>query len=92
MNRCLPLGSIVVLKGGYKKIMIYGRQQYQLDEFRKLWDYVGCLYPEGFISDDYNVFFNQEEIQEIIHFGYEDAEEIDFKKKIEFFQNEVKQY
>lgn len=90
MNNCLSIGSIVILKGGYKKIMIYGRQQYQLTESRILWDYVGCLYPEGFISDDYNVFFNQEEIQDIIHFGYEDAEEIEFKKKIEYFRNEMK--
>lgn len=56
VNKYLSLGSIVILKGGSKKIMIYGRQQYQLSSDRILWDYVGCLYPEGFISDDYNIF------------------------------------
>ena len=66
--------------------MIYGRLQYQLINSNKLWDYVGCLYPEGYISDDYNIFFNQDEIQKIIYLGYEDTEELDFQNKITQFQ------
>ncbi len=90
MDKYLPLGTIVVLKGGTKKIMIYGRQQYQLSENQKLWDYVGCLYPEGFISDDYNIFFNQEEVQTIVFNGYEDSEELEFQTKIDKFKNSLK--
>lgn len=44
----LALGSIVVLKGGYKKLMIVGRMQLQGEE-EKLWDYLGVLYTEGYL-------------------------------------------
>ncbi len=89
MNNFLPIGSVVILKDGCKKIMIYGRLQYQLINSNKLWDYVGCLYPEGYISDDYNIFFNQDEIQKIIYLGYEDTEELDFQNKITQFQKYI---
>lgn len=45
----LPLGSIVVLKNGYKKLMIIGRKQIQQSE-NKIWDYLGVLYSEGYLG------------------------------------------
>lgn len=42
----LPLGTIVVLKSGKRKIMITGRYQIKADT-DELFDYLGCLYPEG---------------------------------------------
>lgn len=33
------------------------------------WDYVACLYPEGNIGEDYNVFFQQEEVAEVLFVG-----------------------
>lgn len=89
VNKYLSLGSIVILKGGSKKIMIYGRQQYQLSSDKILWDYVGCLYPEGFISDDYNIFFNHNDIEKTIYRGFEDDEEKIYQKKIEAFKYSV---
>lgn len=74
MKAYLPLGSIVVLKGGRKKIMIYGRKQIQKST-NELYDYVACLYPEGNISEEYNYLFNHEDIDEVIHRGYTDLEE-----------------
>ncbi|WDC83331.1 DUF4176 domain-containing protein [Caloramator sp. mosi_1] len=55
MSEYLPIGSVVRLFGGTKKLMIYGRKQIQSGVNRK-WDYVGCLYPEGNLSEKYNVF------------------------------------
>ena len=46
----LPLGSIVILKGGFKKLMIIGRKIVQ-GENKEFYDYLGCLYPEGDIGD-----------------------------------------
>ena len=69
--------------------LLRDRKQYQLINSNKLWDYVGCLYPEGYISDDYNIFFNQDEIQKIIYLGYEDTEELDFQNKITQFQKYI---
>ena len=41
MKSILPLGSVVMLKGGEKRIMIYGRVQIQQGS-DKIWDYIGC--------------------------------------------------
>lgn len=74
-EKYLPIGSVVRLVGGEKKIMIFGRKQQQVPP-GKVWDYVACLYPEGNLSEKYNVFFNHGEIEEIFFLGYEDDEEI----------------
>jgi len=81
MKEFLPLGSIVVLKKGTKKIMIFGRIQIQVDT-GKLWDYVGCLYPEGNINEKYTYLFNHEDIGRIEFKGYIDEEEIQFQERL----------
>ena len=56
--------------------MIYGRKQDQA-ESDLLWDYVACFSPEGNMGEDYNVFFQQEEIENVLFEGYKtQAEEI----------------
>ena len=54
----LPIGTVVLLKGGSKRIMICGFCCHGTGENDKLFDYVGCLSPEGFISSDKNLLFN----------------------------------
>lgn len=76
----LPMGSIVLLKGGWKRVMIYGRKQKHL-ESNKEYDYIACLYPEGNLRADKCVFFNNEDIAEIIHRGFTDEEDEVFTKK-----------
>ncbi|WPC41626.1 DUF4176 domain-containing protein [Clostridium sp. JS66] len=56
MEKYLPIGSIVLLKGGQKKLMIYGRKQIDSGT-KKEWDYVACIYPEGNIDLKYNYLF-----------------------------------
>ncbi len=70
----LPIGTVVTLVNGTKPIMIYGRKQMQQGK-QKIWDYVACLYPEGNIGDEYNVFFQHEEIAKIHHLGMESEDE-----------------
>ena len=53
--------------------MIYGRKQKHL-ESNKEYDYIACLYPEGNLRADKCVFFNNEDIAEIIHRGFTDEE------------------
>ena len=56
MDKYLPIGSVVLLKNGRKKIMIYGRKQMHVETGEE-WDYLACLYPEGNsmpIFDSYN--------------------------------------
>jgi len=74
MKPYLPIGSVVILKNGKKKIMIYGRRQRRVtDEIE--YDYIACLYPEGNIGEDYMYLFNHEDIETVVSRGYSDAEE-----------------
>ena len=73
----LAIGSIVLLKNGNKKLMIYGR--FQIDVTNgEIYDYVGCLYPEVNISVEYSFLFNNEDVDEIIFEGYRDVEEEEY--------------
>jgi hypothetical protein len=78
-EKLLPTGSIVVLKEGKKKLVIYGRKQILMREDKpKMYDYLGCFYPEGYINPDYTFVFNHEDISEIIFVGYIDQDEKQF--------------
>ncbi|MEC5240206.1 MULTISPECIES: DUF4176 domain-containing protein [Bacillus] len=81
-SQLLPIGSIVILKEGTKKLMIFGRkQQVETDEVRKF-DYMGCLYPEGYINPDFTCLFNHDDIQEVVSTGYEDQDEHTFQENV----------
>ena len=79
MENLLPIGSIVLLKNGEKKIMIYGRMQQDANT-KKMYDYVACLYPEGNINAEYSYLFNHEDIKELIFRGYSDADEEEYQE------------
>jgi hypothetical protein len=74
MKRFHPVGTVVTLINGTKPIMIYGRLQQQ-GGTEKIFDYVACLYPEGHINNDYNIFFNNEEIAHVLFVGYQTPED-----------------
>lgn len=79
MNNLLPIGSVVLLKSGKKKVMIYGRKQIHLDT-GKMYDYISCLYPEGNVSPEFTFLFNHEDIEKVFFKGYIDGEEIEFQE------------
>lgn len=81
MKSYLPIGSIVLLKNGSKKVMIYGRRQKRVNEAKE-YDYIACLYPEGNINENYMYLFNNEDIDTVVFRGYSDAEEEAFVNKI----------
>ena len=82
-NEYLPIGSIVLLKNAKKRVMITGfyvsSQEVNSD---KVYDYVGCLYPEGVISSSQNLVFNNDQISQIVFVGYRDIEEQLFKEEL----------
>ena len=81
-SKLLPIGSIVLLKGGTKKLMIMGFYSSPSNDKDKVFDYCGCLYPEGLISSDKNLLFNQDQIDKIFYSGYKNEEEIEFKNNL----------
>lgn len=78
----LPIGSIVRLHDGEKRLMIIGIMQSDASGNGKEYDYLGILYPEGHIGDQFQYLFNQEDIEEVIFRGFEDDERIEFLNKL----------
>lgn len=77
----LPIGTVVFLKGGSKRLMIYGRFQKQI-ETGVVWDYIGVPYPEGNISEDHRYLFNQEQIEKVVARGLDGQEEERYKQLV----------
>ena len=88
-SELLPIGSVVLLKGGSKKVMVIGfapRATIEGVEREKgkedIWDYSGCIYPEGLLASDQILVFDHTQIVEVFHLGMADDEEKAFKKKL----------
>lgn len=71
----LPLGSVVLLREGVKKIMICGRIQAK-EGSDEIYDYSGCLYPEGLVGPGSIFFFNDQDIDRLYFVGFQDEEEL----------------
>ena len=84
MNRekFLPIGSVVLLKGGKKRAMITGFCSVAQEKPDKIYDYSGCVYPEGYLSSNQVCLFDHDQIDKIFSVGYEDEEEKIFKEKL----------
>lgn len=82
-KKYLPLGTVVLLKGGNKKLMIIGFCAKSNSVKDKVWDYVGCMYPEGLISSNMTYMFNNENIEKVFYWGLTDEEEKSFKKNLD---------
>ena len=76
-NELLPIGSVVLLKDSTKRVMIVGLKQRQENE-EKIWDYSGCLYPEGMLDPDHLFLFDHEQIQTLFFIGFQDGEGMTF--------------
>lgn len=83
-EKFLPIGTVVMLKGGTKRVMISGfcAIDGQNSGENKMWDYSGCLYPEGFLSSTQTCLFDHSQIEKIYHYGLIDEEEEEFKSQL----------
>ncbi len=77
-EKFLPIGTVVLLKNGTKKIMITGYLPVSKDENKTVYDYSACLFPEGIISVNQTAVFNHDQIVEVIQEGYSNQETEDF--------------
>lgn len=78
----LPIGSIVLLKNGQKRLMITGVMQSEAGGDGTNYDYLGVLYPEGHIGPDFSYMFNHEDIDQIVFRGFEDDERQEFLNRL----------
>ncbi len=72
LKNSLPIGSVVMVKGIKRKVMIFGYKQKRRGQNENVFDYIGVVYPEGHIDNRLHIGFNQENIEKVIFRGYED--------------------
>lgn len=102
-NEFLPIGTVVVLKNGTKKVMINAYGVFPTDKVfskgketqrkKELFKYGGCIYPEGIIDSNTIFAFNHEDIDKIYHMGMISPEYNEFVAKIKSnYDNYKKQF
>ena len=90
-EKYLPIGSVVKLKDGEKRLMITWYLPIEDDsKEKKIWDYCGCLYPEGMLVSTSNYLFDHSQIEEIHFMGLIDDEEEEFRNKLSEAVKEIK--
>lgn len=80
-ERFLPIGTVLLLKGGKKEVMITSycifptniqiKDGKSVQPDKKLYEYGGCIYPEGILDSNMACAFNHDQIEKIIYLGYE---------------------
>lgn len=81
-EKFLPLGTVVLLKDGVHKVMIIGYCAVENNSSRKLYDYVGCLFPEGLIKLDQHLLFEHKNIVKIFSLGFKNKESTQFTNSL----------
>lgn len=79
MKELLPIGSVVLLEDAEKALMTIGIMQKSNET---LYDYIGVIYPEGYINRDTFFVFNHEDIEKILFKGHESQEYKTFLEKV----------
>ncbi len=81
-ERFLPIGSVALLKGGTKKVMVTGFCSVAEENQEKIYDYTGCIYPEGYLDFDQICLFDHDQIEKVFYVGYSDEEDKNFKEEL----------
>lgn len=82
IKEILPIGSVVTLQGGTKKIMIVGRIQEEKATGTS-YDYSAVFYPEGILDPNELFLFQHTDIDLIYFVGLQESEEFAFRSFME---------
>ena len=91
-NKFLPIGTVVLLKGGKRELMItsycimpngdvYDKNG-KVDVTGQIFDYGACFYPEGMITSDQLFAFNHEQIENVCYMGYKTDQQSDISEML----------
>ncbi|GFI65966.1 hypothetical protein IMSAG185_01573 [Lachnospiraceae bacterium] len=86
----LPIGTVVLLKDSQKRLMVIGICQKEVGQKEVIWDYAGCLYPEGYLGGDKVYLFNNDQIEKVFAIGYQDEEQFIFKQKVDKIMTDLR--
>lgn len=81
-ERTLPIGSVVSLYGAEKRLMVLGYLKYLRGDDRKVYDYCGCTFPEGYLNSESTAVFNHEDIEHIYALGFQDKVQFEFQNRL----------
>ncbi|MCR5556406.1 MAG: DUF4176 domain-containing protein [Butyrivibrio sp.] len=81
-DKVLPIGTVVLLKGATKRLMILGYQRALVKEPDRIYDYCGCVYPDGYLNPEQVAAFDHEQIERIYALGLQNDEEKVFQDKL----------
>lgn len=89
-ERFLPIGTVVLLNGGKKEVMITSycifptnmeiKDGKRVKAERKMYEYGGCIYPEGILDSNVSCAFNHNQIAKVLHLGYESDQQKELSK------------
>lgn len=80
-EKYLPIGTVVLLKNGNKKVMITTYLIFpDQGKDTKMYDYGACTFPEGVIESGYAIAFNHDDIKEVVFLGCADDEQKRFSQ------------
>ncbi len=99
-SRFLPIGTVVLLKGGKRELMItsycimpsgdvYDKNG-KVDVTGQVFDYGACFYPEGMVTSDQLFAFNHEQIERVCYMGYKTQQQIDVSNMLKSGLEEMK--
>lgn len=88
-EKFLPIGTVVLLNGATKKLMITGYCSAVAENVNKIYDYVAILYPEGSFYGDDVALFDHEQIGSIIHLGLVNEEFSEFDKLLKDSSSDI---
>ena len=77
----LSIGSVVQIQGEEQRVMICGRVVGKSGE-DSIYDYIGCPYPQGITGTDEMRFFNRNEVVEVFFIGFQDPDELYFRREV----------
>lgn len=77
----LPIGTIVKVRFSKMDFMIFG---YYIKDNAKddVYDYVALTYPWGLLNLNDMAVFDRDLVKKVVHMGYVNKEEINFKKEL----------
>ena len=92
MDKFLPIGTVVLLRGGKEEVMITSycifpnntelKDGKEVKAQKKIYEYGGCIYPEGLMASNQTCMFDHSQIEKIFFKGLVDEEETEFKAKL----------
>lgn len=86
MNKgLLPIGTVVLLKGASKKLMITGYYSKSKDD-DKIYTYNACIFPEGYMENTF-CLFDANQIDEVFYKGLEND---DYNKYVSKLNPDIK--